>query len=229
LLIGLAALALVVGRNALDSAFPPHSSLVVANRTTDTISFDTGDGRAIRTYAQPCSTVEFDLVAQEWRLRSAPVPAPSAGDVTFVDVKGFIPPFPGAGNRPEAWQIVISSDRTDHGLVPPPSAAGTPPPCNGPARRAVHLSGVGSADLGTYRLSGGYGTTFSIDVPGAGGCDFAALATSSNGGRDVSIVSERAVYTAIHDQPGSAGFEPGSYEVTLRTSCAAWDVMLAPR
>jgi hypothetical protein len=229
LLIGLAAVALVVGRNALDTAFPPHSSLVVANRTTGTISFDTGDGRAIRTYAQPCSTVEFDLVGHAWRLRSAPVPAPSAGDVTFIDVQGFIPPFPDAGTSPAAWQIVIAPDRMDYGLVPPASAARTTPPCDGPARQAVHLSGIGTAELGSYRLSGGYGMTLSIDLPGAGGCDFAASATSSNGGRDVSIVSERAVYTAIHDQPRSMGFQPGSYDVTVRTSCAAWDVLLTPR
>ncbi|MBI3750627.1 MAG: hypothetical protein HY263_03075 [Chloroflexi bacterium] len=229
LLIGLAAVVLVVGRNALDSAFSPHSSLVVANRTTDTISFDTGDGRAIRTYAQPCSTVEFDLVGQEWRLQSAPVPPASAGDVTFVDVEGFIPRFPGAGARPEAWQIVISPDRTDYGLVPPASAARTPPPCDGPARQGLHLAGVGTADLGTYRLSGRYGMTLSIDVPGAGGCDFAAVAMPSSGGLDSTIVSERPIYTAIHDERNSIGFEPGSYDVTVRTSCAAWTVLLTPR
>ena len=71
--------------------------------------------------------------------------------------------------------------------------------------------------------------TLSIDVPAAGGCDFAALATSSNGGRDVSIVSEHAVYTAIHDQLSFTGFEPGSYDLTIRTSCAAWDALLTPR
>jgi hypothetical protein len=91
------------------------------------------------------------------------------------------------------------------------------------------VSGIGTADLGTYRLSGGYGLSLSIDLLGVGGCDFAALATSSSGGRDVSIVSERAVYTAIHDQPSSMGFQPGSYDMSVRTSCAAWDVLLTPR
>jgi hypothetical protein len=227
LLIGLAAVALVLGASALAPVSSAHSSLVVSNRTTSPIAFDTGDGRAIRVYAEACSNVEFDLVGHEWRLRTSPVPAPSSGAATFVDVRGLIPPNPDV--RAEAWRIVMSPDRTEHGFVPPDSASRTPPPCDGPPRQPVHLSGDGSAELGTYRLSGSYEMTLSIDVPGGGGCDVAGVAAPVSGGSSHALLPEQVVYATVRSQSRQLWFDPGTYEISVLTSCGTWDVFLAPR
>lgn len=217
----------MVGASALAPASAGHSSLVVSNRTTSPIAFDTGDGRAIRIYAEACSNVEFDLVGREWRLRSTPVPAPSFGTFMVVDVEGLIPPNPDV--RPAAWQIVLSAERTEHGLVPPDSASRTAPPCAGPPRQPVHLSGTGTAEPGTYRLSGAYGMTLSIEVPGNGGCDFAGVAVPVGGGSSHALIREQVVYESVRSQSGQIWFDPGTYDLSVVASCGTWDVLLAPQ
>jgi len=228
LLIGLVAATLVVGDAGLTRSNPPHATLVVYNRTTSTIAFDTADGRAIRTYASPCSEIDFDLGGHEWLLRGTPVPAPASDDATLIDVAGLIPPYPEA--LPEPWRIVISPNGMTGGLVPP--AGETQPPCDGPPRsEVVHLSGSGSAELGTYRLAGAYRLTLTIGPPAVGGCDFAAFAvfsSGSHGGYTPTFLPERIVYQAVDVTYDRFGFQPAQYDLSVRTSCATWDIVLAP-
>ena len=96
--IAIVAVVLLLGDKLLAAATGPGpSTLSVYNRTTSAISFETGGARRDVVTAGPCSTVEFDVVGQEWRLRSS-TPA-AAGDLVRVDVAGLIPPSPDAAGR----------------------------------------------------------------------------------------------------------------------------------
>jgi hypothetical protein len=70
--------------------------------------------------------------------------------------------------------------------------------------------------------------TLTIEVPGASGCDFAAFASGASN-RDPAFLPERAVYEAVRAQTGFTGFEPGFYDVSVRSSCSSWDILLTPR
>jgi hypothetical protein len=226
--IGLIAVALALGDAAITRSNPPRASLAVYNRTTSTIAFDTADGRALRTYALPCSQVDFDLAAPEWHLRGTPVPAPASDDAPFVDVSGVIPPYPGA--LPEKWRIVISPEGMTGGLVPP--AGETLPPCDGPPRtEVIHLSGSGSAELGTHRLAGAYRLALKIIPPAISGCDFAAVAefaSGLHGGYTPTFLSERIVYQAVDETYDRFGFQPAEYDLSVQSSCPTWDIVLTP-
>jgi hypothetical protein len=222
LVIAIVAVALLLGDQVLTAATGPEpTTLVVYNRTTSPISFETGDARKVLIHASPCSTVAFDVIDHEWRLRSGAQEARI--DEVPIDVTGLIPPYPDAAGA-SRWEIVISPDRMDGGLVYPNRP--TPPPCDGPPRAPVHLAGTTSATLGPYRLAGGYRVDLTVAVPGETGCAFAASAHGTEGLK--TIVADRVAYEPIAIAGASTGFTPDTYTIEVYSSCGAWDIQLTP-
>jgi hypothetical protein len=222
--IAFIAIALVLGDKLLTAATGAGpSTLSVYNRTTSPISFETGGAPTVLITAAPCSTVEFDLVGQEWRLRS-PTPA-ATGDVVPVEVADLIPPSPDAAG-PNRWEIVVWTNGMNGGLAYPNRP--TPPPCDGRPRDPVHLSGTTSASLGPYRLAGQYRLDARVAVPGTTGCAFSASAhgTSNN---VAAIVLDRVDYEPIEIAGASTGFTPDIYTIDVSSACGAWDIELTPQ
>lgn len=222
--IAAVAVVLLFGDKLLAAATGPGSStLSVYNRTTSPISFETGGDQKTIIYATPCSTVEFDVVGHEWRLRS---PTPEAReDAVRVEVAGLIPPYPDASG-PNRWEIVISTNGMNGGLVYPNRP--TPPPCDGPPRVPVHLSGAASASLGPYRMAGGYRLDVRVAVSGTTGCAFSARArgTSNN---VATIVMDRVEYESVAIDGASTGLTPDTYTIDVRSAWGAWDIELTPQ
>jgi hypothetical protein len=110
------------------------------------------------------SVVELDAAHERAIGRVPTIVEPTWATVAAVDVMAATAvPKTGRDERdPDHGQYAVGDD-----------GQGQSPfgPCTGPPRQAVRVSGIGTADLGVYRLSGGYGMTLSIDVPAAGGCD----------------------------------------------------------
>lgn len=222
--IAVIAVVLLLGDKLLAATTGPGpSTLSVYNRTTSAISFETGGARTAVITAERCSTLEFDITGQEWRLRGSMPEAPGAA--VSVDVAGLIPPFPDASG-PNRWEIVISTNGMNGGLVYPNRP--TPPPCEGPPRAPIHLSGTTSASIGPHRLAGRYRLDARVAVPGTTGCAFSARALGTSNNVEM-IVRDRVDYDPIEIDGATTGFTPDLYTIDVRSACGAWSIDLTPQ
>lgn len=202
---------------------PDESHVTVFNRTETPVALKSPYG-AVSAFVPPCTTVVFETTGQVWVAQS-PAPAGSAipSDAVEVNVDRLIPRGAEAPPPPE-WEVLIANDR-EVGSSPGTWATALPP-CAGPARSSIELSGTGTSTTAPFRLAGAYTRSVVVTAPAAGRCSFAATITGGDAPETIVEPFEAAPGTQPRF-PASVTYEDGSYELAVTSNCS-WSVSFVP-
>jgi hypothetical protein len=203
---------------------PDETHVTVFNRTETTLGLKPPYGTVTAAFVAPCATVLFETSGQVWVAQSpAPVGTAVPSDAVEVDVDRLIPRAAEAGPPPE-WEVLITSDREQGG--PPGTWSGSTPPCAGPARTSIDISGTGSTTTAPFRLAGSYQRSVVVTAPATDRCSFAATITGGVTAETIVEPFDAAPGTAPRF-PASATYTDGTYELSVTSSCS-WSVTFVP-
>jgi hypothetical protein len=203
------------------------SQVTVFNRTETPVALKPPYGTVV-AFVPACATVSFETSGQAWVAQS-PAPAGSAVPPDAVQVEVNVDrliPRGAEAPPPAEWEVLIASDREQGGPPGTWSGSTAAPPCAGPARTSIDLSGTGNTTTAPFRLAGSYQRSVVVTAPAAERCSFTATITGGDAPETIVEPFDAAPGTEPRF-PASATYTDGSYELSVTSTCS-WSVTFVP-